>query len=156
MRLKIYRPWIAGVCAVVAFLATPPARAALDRDTRTLVRASGYGLLAGTAAGLFMWPLSGQLRTVFLGSSLGLYVGIVVGVYQIVQAQDSGGSGDSTGYLPAAGTEALQVGSGALYPAGAWAGCLGHSEDRLQDAVQARMAYLSVTEPGIRVPILHF
>lgn len=146
MKFQNYKPWITATCAGVIFLTAVPARAVLDQDTRTLIRTSEYGLVAGTAAGLLMWPLSGQLRSVFIGSSIGLYVGIVVGVYHIFERPNPDSSSDSAWnpFVPEREIAPDQV------------GCLGHSENLLQDAVQARMAYLSVTEAGLRVPILHF
>lgn len=153
MRRSDTTRWVIGACLGAVFFSAIPAQAILDQDTRTLIRASEFGLLGGTAAGLIMWPLSGQLRTVFIGTSLGLYVGIAVGIYQLVERGDLGRSSGSF----EGGHEPFFAYRPELYGGEAGgAGCLGHSEAPLQDVVQARMAYLSATEAGIRLPILRF
>lgn len=40
-----------------------------------------YGAVAGTGLGLISYPFSGQLRTVLMGSSIGLYLGMAAGGY---------------------------------------------------------------------------
>lgn len=65
-----------------------PRAQALERDSRTMLKAGGYGLLAGTAVGLLTWPVSKTSRSVFIGSSIGLYLGLAVGIYHITHRDD--------------------------------------------------------------------
>jgi hypothetical protein len=64
------------------------ARAAMDPDTLTVTRDGAWGLLGGTLAGLVALPLGGSVREIFLGSSVGLYLGIVVGIYAITHRDE--------------------------------------------------------------------
>lgn len=62
-----------------------PARAeAMDRDLRSVLVAGGYGMVAGTVAGALTLPITQNARTMFVGTSLGLYLGIVVGIYYVL------------------------------------------------------------------------
>lgn len=65
-----------------------PSAQALDRDSRTVLKAGTYGILAGTAVGLLTWPVSQTNRSVFIGSSMGLYLGLAVGIYHITHRDD--------------------------------------------------------------------
>ena len=56
---------------------------ALNRDVRAVLITSGYGVAAGTILGLASFPLNQNPRSIFIGSSVGLYLGIAVGVYYI-------------------------------------------------------------------------
>ena len=60
----------------------------MDRDVRAVLTTSAYGAVIGAAAGLATWPLSGSSRSVFIGASVGLYLGIVAGVYFITHRDD--------------------------------------------------------------------
>lgn len=62
----------------------------MDADTRTVLRDGGWGLLGGTAAGLIALPLTGGgARSVFIGSSVGLYIGLIAGFYHIYTKDDA-------------------------------------------------------------------
>jgi hypothetical protein len=58
---------------------------ALDRDTRSVLVAGGYGLLGGTVLGLASYPLTRDPRSIFIGSAVGLYLGILVGIYYDIE-----------------------------------------------------------------------
>jgi hypothetical protein len=60
-----------------------PQAEAMSRDARTLIVMGGYGLAGGTLLGLAAYPATGQLRYVFVGSSVGLYLGVAAAVYFI-------------------------------------------------------------------------
>ncbi len=65
--------------ALVAALGLSQSRPALaiDRDVRSVIIAGGYGILGGTVLGAASYPLTRDLRSVFLGTSIGLYLGII-------------------------------------------------------------------------------
>lgn len=68
--------------AVLAVLAAPlQAEAKLDKNLGVIFRTAAIGVVGGTLIGLATWPFSQNIRTVFMGSSVGLYVGAVAGVY---------------------------------------------------------------------------
>ena len=79
-----------------------PARAhALDSDTRTVLRDSGYGLVGGTVIAAAFLPLTGGgARQVFIGSSVGLYIGIIAGIYVITHRDEPLFSGNSEDPIP--------------------------------------------------------
>lgn len=69
------------MCAIIL----APTRAwALDRDVRRVLVAGGYGMAAGTVLGALSVPFTQNVRTMFVGTSLGLYLGLVVGVYYVL------------------------------------------------------------------------
>ena len=72
---------------LILALGTHSARA-WDQDKRTIVSTSSYGILVGTLAGLLTLPVHGNGRTVFVGTSVGLYLGIVVGLYHNAHRYD--------------------------------------------------------------------
>ena len=45
-------------------------------------------MVLGTAAGIAAWPFHRQLRSVLMGTSIGLYLGIAVGIYYINNRND--------------------------------------------------------------------
>jgi hypothetical protein len=55
----------------------------MSRDVRAVLVISAYGLVGGTLLGLAALPFNQDARTVFIGSSLGLYLGIAVGHYYV-------------------------------------------------------------------------
>ncbi len=61
---------------------------ALDRDVRAVMLISVYGMAGGTALGLISLPSHQSLRGVFMGTSVGLYVGILIGLYFIHNRDD--------------------------------------------------------------------
>lgn len=70
--------------------AQPRSAHALDRDVRAVLIAGLYGIAGGTILGAASLPLTREPRTVFMGSSLGLYLGIAVGFYYIWHRYDPG------------------------------------------------------------------
>ncbi len=72
----------------IASAATPLAWAddsttLVRKDVHALIVTGEYGILAGTVLGAATLPFTQNLRSLFIGSSLGLYLGIVVGIYYI-------------------------------------------------------------------------
>ena len=61
---------------------------AMDRDVKSVIVAGEYGLVGGTILGLATVPFSQNIRTIFIGSSAGLYLGIAVGFYYITHRDD--------------------------------------------------------------------
>jgi hypothetical protein len=61
---------------------------AIDRDVKAVMVVSTYGLLGGTVLGLAALPFNQDIRTVFIGSSLGLYLGIAIGIYYVYDRYD--------------------------------------------------------------------
>lgn len=61
---------------------------AIDRDVKAVLVVSTYGLLGGTVLGLAALPFNQDIRTVFIGASLGLYLGIVIGIYYVYDRYD--------------------------------------------------------------------
>jgi hypothetical protein len=59
------------------------AKPVLGKGTRTVLRTGLYGALAGTAVGLAALPFDRKARTVFIGTSSGLYLGLAVGLFLV-------------------------------------------------------------------------
>jgi hypothetical protein len=74
--------------ALAAFAGARPAHA-IDRDVRAVIVAGEYGLLGGTVLGLATLPFTESARSVFQGTSLGLYLGIAVGFYYVMHRDDA-------------------------------------------------------------------
>ncbi|MBC7693728.1 MAG: hypothetical protein H7222_18325 [Methylotenera sp.] len=55
---------------------------------RSVVTIAGYGAVAGTLVGLGTYPFSKSTRAIFIGTSVGLYLGIVAGIYHITHRDD--------------------------------------------------------------------
>jgi hypothetical protein len=72
-----------GACLMTAVLAVPKPAQAIDRDVKAVLVASEYGMLGGTVLGLAALPFSQDIRNVFIGTSVGLYLGIAVGIYYV-------------------------------------------------------------------------
>lgn len=71
------------MAACLSFACSKPALA-IDRDVRSVIVAGGYGILGGTILGLASYPLTRDGRSVFIGSSVGLYLGIIAGIYYVM------------------------------------------------------------------------
>lgn len=71
-------------------LAAPSNAHAVHRDVKSVLTFSAYGLAAGTLVGLASFPLTQNNRSVFVGSSMGLYLGMIVGIYYINHRYDPG------------------------------------------------------------------
>jgi hypothetical protein len=63
---------------------------AMSRDVRSVIVAGEYGMLGGTLLGIASLPLARSGRSVFIGTSVGLYLGIVAGIYYIHHRDDPG------------------------------------------------------------------
>jgi hypothetical protein len=75
---------------VATFIARPPAARAMDRDLRAVLVAGGYGVLGGTVLGLASYPLTRDTRSIFIGTSVGLYLGLLVGIYFVIDRDSPG------------------------------------------------------------------
>jgi len=75
------------VAGLSVSVATKPAYA-MDRDVKTVIKYGGYGILVGTGVGLITWPFTQDLRAVFMGTSIGLYLGIAIGIYQVFNREN--------------------------------------------------------------------
>src|SRR5262249_6237596 len=78
---------LVGMFLLVEIGAARPAHA-LDKNIKTVFIAGGYGLLAGTAVGLITLPLTQGIWALFIGSSVGLYLGIVIGVFHVLNREN--------------------------------------------------------------------
>jgi hypothetical protein len=76
---------LSGMAAVVV---SSPSAQAMDSNVRAVLVAGGYGIAGGTLLGLATLPLSQDSRSVFIGSSVGLYLGVAVGLYFISHRDD--------------------------------------------------------------------
>ena len=77
---------------LLAVTALAPQRVqAVDRDVLFVIETAQYGLIGGTVLGLASLPMTHNARTIFIGSSIGLYLGIAAGLYLIFDREPSGG-----------------------------------------------------------------
>jgi hypothetical protein len=65
-----------------------PKASALTYDQTTFAKVALYGFLAGTLMGAVVYSSNQNLRSVFIGSSVGLYLGTAVGIYHITHRLD--------------------------------------------------------------------
>ena len=72
--------WVAA-CLMLSLCLFQPRAQALDKNVRTVLVSGLYGAAAGTALGLVTYPFNHRLKTVFIGTSVGLYIGILMGFY---------------------------------------------------------------------------
>ena len=63
---------------------------AMSRDVKDVLTLGLYGIVAGTALGLATLPLAKSSRAIFIGSSVGLYLGLATGFYHITHRDDPG------------------------------------------------------------------
>jgi hypothetical protein len=75
------------VSLAVSLASSRPA-AAIDRDVKAVLTAGEYGIAGGTILGLAAMPFARDARAIFIGSSLGLYLGAAVGIYYILHRND--------------------------------------------------------------------
>jgi hypothetical protein len=61
---------------------------AMDKDVRTVLIASGYGAVGGAVVGLVAWPLSERAESIWIGSLVGLTLGVAVGIFHIGHRDD--------------------------------------------------------------------
>lgn len=70
--------------ALVVISATVPTEAhALSKDTRVLLKSGLYGTLVGAGTGLLSHALGAETQTIFVGASVGLYMGLALGAYYV-------------------------------------------------------------------------
>lgn len=62
----------------------------VPRDQKAIATSGLYGIGGGMLAGLLLFPVARTSRTIFIGGSVGLYLGIAVGVYHIYHRDDPG------------------------------------------------------------------
>ena len=75
---------LCGLLSVQTVLFVAPSNAhALEPDTRTVLKSGLYGTLAGAGAGVLSRALGSNTRSIFVGASVGLYMGLVLGFYYI-------------------------------------------------------------------------
>ena len=75
---------------VISFTLTSSAVWAFERDVKAVLITSAYGAVGGTLVGLASLPIHRSGRSVFMGTSLGLYLGAIVGFYYIGHRDDRG------------------------------------------------------------------
>jgi hypothetical protein len=63
---------------------------AVNRDVRAVLTTRAYKIAAGTALGAVTYPFTHDFRTVLIGSSVGLFLGIAAGIYHINHRDDPG------------------------------------------------------------------
>ncbi len=84
-------PFLAGLVALWVCVALTPAPAcAVSREVRTVLVTGLYGAGAGTVLGLTTYPITGEFRSVLMGTSVGLYLGLALGIYFISTPEDPG------------------------------------------------------------------
>src|SRR5262249_45717932 len=66
-----------------------PARA-MSRDVGSVLKKGAYGLAAGTVAGALSLPATHSANSVAIGAAVGLYAGIAVGMYGVLNHDDGG------------------------------------------------------------------
>ncbi len=66
----------------------PPCAHALDKNIQRVLILGGYGLAAGTLVGAITIPLTQDVRSMFIGSSVGMYLGAVVGIFYVFTRTD--------------------------------------------------------------------
>ncbi|MCM2279366.1 MAG: hypothetical protein NDJ89_14925 [Oligoflexia bacterium] len=72
----------------LTLLCVPSTGLALDRDQRAIAVGIFYGAGAGTVLGLASLPLARSGKGVFMGTSIGLYLGLVAALYHIGHRED--------------------------------------------------------------------
>ncbi len=88
---QLFRKSGAGFFAlsIWATVALAPASSwALDRDTGAVLTLGGYGIAGGAVLGLISLPLTQNVRSIFVGTSVGLYLGLLVGFYHVMHRDD--------------------------------------------------------------------
>lgn len=94
---SVKRDWLSDTWRTMALLLglalcgwAPGSANAMDRDARAVIRSSTWGTAAGTVLGAMAFGFSKDVRTVFQGSSIGLYFGIAFGLYHVTHREDLG------------------------------------------------------------------
>jgi hypothetical protein len=79
-----FKVFALALAMVTAIQVSMPRNAhALSADTRSILVGGTYGVLGGAALGLISWPLTQNPRSIALGASIGLYLGLIAGIYYI-------------------------------------------------------------------------
>jgi len=78
---------ILGIVFLGISLSAPKANA-VSRDVWDVAKFGAYGAAIGTGAGLVSFPFTGEAKTIFMGTSIGLYLGIIVGVFHVMNRDD--------------------------------------------------------------------
>ena len=61
---------------------------ALDKKVALMFKTAGYGAAAGLLVGAATWTMGGPSRNALIGTSLGLYAGIILGTYILITQDD--------------------------------------------------------------------
>ena len=76
------RRWAILLLSCSLLFLAPRQSNAVSKNVRTVWVTGSYGILVGAGMGLIAWPLTGGgIRTLFMGMSVGLYLGIIIGIY---------------------------------------------------------------------------
>jgi|GEM_PF-3697583 len=78
------------VVSLVMSTIVPPSAHAVSRNVKSVITAAEYGVLGGLGLGLIALPLTREGKSVFMGVSIGLYLGILAGFYHIEHRDDPG------------------------------------------------------------------
>lgn len=71
------------------FLFVPINAYALSNDVKAVFTTGAYGAAAGTVLGLAAFPfIDTGVRTIFMGTSAGLALGLVVGIFHVTHKDD--------------------------------------------------------------------
>ncbi len=62
--------------------------AAMSRDVRTVLTVGLYGIAAGSLLGALALPATQDVKSIFIGSSVGLYLGLIIGIYHVNHRDD--------------------------------------------------------------------
>ncbi|OFZ52403.1 MAG: hypothetical protein A2428_12690 [Bdellovibrionales bacterium RIFOXYC1_FULL_54_43] len=76
------------ISLVLANVVLPVRAGAMDRDVRSVLIAGGYGILGGTVLGIAAFPFTRDGRSIAVGTSIGLYLGIAAGFYYISHREE--------------------------------------------------------------------
>lgn len=94
--MQIRRILSVALVLAVLFRAHPAAAASVSTRKAIIVgKAALYGLGGGLVVGLASQVFKKRTKNIFVGGSLGMYAGILTGVYLVMSA---GGKDDSTDY----------------------------------------------------------
>ncbi len=62
---------------------------AMSKDGRTFLTMGGYGLVGGTVLGLAQYPFTHNTKNIFVGTSIGLYLGLALGAFYVLNDYDA-------------------------------------------------------------------
>src|SRR5262245_35933188 len=80
---------VARSAVIIAAVSATPAHA-VTREVRNVFTTTVYGIGGGTILGLISYPFTRDPKTIFMGSSIGGYLGFAIGIYHISHRDDPG------------------------------------------------------------------